>query len=161
MFRFVFLLSCIAVCRSHAVLPLVVPAAHSVHVPLVAPYSYGYGHGLLGHGFLAKPLGHHILKRSPHVVAPFAHGHVGHVVPLAPIAQIAPVAVSHQSRLDVHSAPVIAPVPVVKQIITPVVAAPLLHKPLLGGYGLGYGAGQGGYAGGLGHYGYGAHLGHY
>lgn len=148
MFHAVVLLACLALCHSHAVVPYapVVPAVHALHTaPLVVPYLdyHGYAaHGLYGHGLLAKPLAHHILKRSPHYVAPLApYTHV------APIAHVAPVAVSHQSRLDVHTSPAVvaAPVlPVVKPVVTPLVHAPLFHKSLVspfygdGLHGLGY-----------------------
>ncbi|XP_062527181.1 cuticle protein 64-like [Bombyx mori] len=173
MFGLISFLACVAACSSHAVLPLVAPAAiHST--AFVAPYPvHGYGghgwlgHGSLGHGLPAKPFGHHVLKRSPHLVAPLAHA--AHV---APIAHVAPVAVSHQSRLDVHTSPAVvaAPIlPVVKPIVAPVIqAAPLLGKSfvaspvLLGAGHLGVGSLGGGYLGGgyfgAGHLG-GGHLG--
>lgn len=125
MFRLTVFLACLALCRTHAVLPLVVPAVHAIHTPLAVPYPlyHGYGHGYLGHSLIAKPLAHHIFKRSPHLVAPLAHV----------VAPIAPVAVSHHSRVDVHHSPVVAPVvPVVKPVLAPFVpAAPLLHKSVL------------------------------
>lgn len=146
MFRAVVLLACLALCHSHAVLPYapVVPAVQALHTaPLVVPYPiyHGYAaHGLYGHGLLAKPLAHHILKRSPHYVAPLApYTHV------SPIAHVAPVAVSHQSRLDVHTSPAVVAAPVVP-VVTPLVHTPLLHKPLVAPL---YGAGLHG----LGHYG--------
>lgn len=143
MFRAVVIFACLALCHSHAVVPYtpVVPAVHALHTaPLVVPYPvhHGYGaQGLYGHGLLTKPLAHHILKRSPHYIAPLApYTHV------APIAHVAPVAVSHQSRLDVHTSPVVVAAPVV----TPLVHAPLLHKPVVSPF---YGAGFHGHYGGL------------
>lgn len=147
MFRIVLLFAFITACCSHAVLPLAhhVPAVHTAVVPVGGLYSQGYAgpghlgylgsghlshgygalshgyldHGYLSHGYGAKPLVHHLLKRSPHLVHP-----VGHIAPIV----VAPAAVSHQSRVDVHtSSPVIAPI-----VAPPVLhAAPLLHKPLL------------------------------
>lgn len=112
-----------------------------------------HGHGLLGHGLLTKSVGHHILKRSPHLVAPLAH--VAHV---APLAHVAPVAVSHQSRLDVHSSPAVV-TSVVQPVVAPVLhAAPLLHKSFVAGP-LHFGGGYGGFGGFGGHYGHG--YGHY
>ncbi|XP_047993346.1 uncharacterized protein LOC125231812 [Leguminivora glycinivorella] len=132
--RLLLLLACLGLCHGHAVVP-VVPAAHSYH-GLVAPYPlvhHGYaGHGLLGHGVVAGPVGHHLWKRSPHYVAP-----------LAPLAHVAPVAVSHQSRVDVHSSPA---------LVAPVLPVPLLHKTVVASP-LHYGAGiHGGLYPHVGHY---------
>ncbi|XP_049874486.1 uncharacterized protein LOC126372680 [Pectinophora gossypiella] len=161
MFRAAVLLACLALCQSHAVLP-VVPAVHTAPL-VVAPLHHGYaghdlyGHGLLGHGLVAKPLGHHLWKRSPHYVAPLAHAAHGYAVApvaVAPVAHVAPVAVSHQSRVDVHSSPAVvaAPVlPVIKPVVAPVLAAPLLHKPLVAGPYYGLGGHYAGHYGGLGH----------
>lgn len=134
------------------------------------PIGHGYDSlGLLGHGHGA----HHILKRSPHFV-PVGHlggiehggygaypghlsgvGHlgvVGHLGATGHEALIAPVAVSHQSRVDVRS----SPAHVVTQVL-PVVApvpAPLIHAaPIQHAAPLHYGGG---------HYGSAySHLGHY
>lgn len=135
-------------------------------------YGFGNGgHGLLEHG-LAKPIGHHILKRSPHYVAPVGHlgavGHLGSIGHLGGLGNlggheallaigpvVAPVAVSHQSRLDVRHEPAVVAAP-----FLPVVAAPLAYGGL---YGADHGAGHysiGQYGLGHGHYGAG-HLGHY
>ncbi|XP_059053826.1 uncharacterized protein LOC131848088 [Achroia grisella] len=171
---FAVLFACLVLCSSHPILPLVVPAAHTLHSPIIAPYSQQsyIGQGLLGQTLWAKPLGHHILKRSPHLVAPLAHGALG-LGPVAPIghvasvAHIAPVAVSQQSRLDVRTSPAVVAAPVVPVVkpIAPVLAAPLLQKALVAAP-LHYGVGHGLYGAGLGHYGYGhaaalSHLGHY
>jgi hypothetical protein len=178
MLRFALLLACLALTNSHAVLPLVVPAVH-----VTAPYhgyvhghhyaldhghlhgyghgyahSYGHGHGLHGHGLHGLDhgvVGHHVWKRSPHVVAPYHHEYHGHAA-VAPVALVAPSAVSHQSRVDVHSTPA-----VVAPVLKTVVAAPV-HG--FGHFGHGcYGAGFHGHFDGHyanGHYGH-SHLGHY
>ncbi|KPI97430.1 hypothetical protein RR46_09337 [Papilio xuthus] len=96
------------------------------------------GHGIAGHGLLGHGVGngHHLYKRSPHVVAPYEH--------VAPIAHVAPVAVSHQHRVDVRTSPaVVAVVPVVKPVLTSFVpAAPLTHT-FAGNFGAGHYGGQG------------------
>lgn len=137
MFRFPVFLACLALCHSHAVYPVVVPAAHAIHTPLVFPYPllHGYaGQGLLGHGLVAKPLGHHLYKRSPHY-APIVHAPLA---PLAHVAHIAPVAVSHQSRVDFHTSPAFVAssvVPVLKTLVAPIVPATPLYSHGTGHYG--------------------------
>lgn len=123
------LLVFLALCHSHAVLPLL-PAAPSYHSYVPAPYPlihHGYaGYGLLGHGLATSHLGHHLLKRSPHYVEPLAHlGHVG------PVTYVAPLSVSHQAHVDLHtSAAIVAPVPIVKPLVAPVLPVSVLHKVL-------------------------------
>ncbi|CAG4950353.1 unnamed protein product [Colias eurytheme] len=140
MFRLLCFCAFLAFCHGYAI---PVAPLHTVAAPIPVPYlnhAYGYGGHGLGHGFghgFAKPLGHHILKRSPHFVEPLAH--VGHLAPVAThLTGLAPLAVSHQERVDVHSAPAIISsiVPIVKEVVAPVLAAPILHKPF-GHYGAG------------------------
>ncbi|KAG7296103.1 hypothetical protein JYU34_021198 [Plutella xylostella] len=134
MFGALVIFACLALTQGHPVVPYVVPTAHLHPAPVaVAPYP------VFHHGYpvpVAKYLSpyHHILKRSPHYAA-----------------ALAPVAVSHQSRVDVHTSPALAPVlPVVK----PYYGSPLLHKAAVLPVALPYGHGL--------HYGsvY-PHLGHY
>lgn len=122
MYRVLCLIACVAICKGTAVLPVIVPAAHIVPAPILGPYGHGHAGIGYGHGFIGKHLGHHILKRSPHLVPVDGHvgsighaGAIGHEGHGSHVAVPVPVAVSHQARVDIHSAPVVAPVlPLVK-----------------------------------------------
>lgn len=135
MYRLVFLLTCLVFCKGHAVLPVIAPVLHALPAPILSPYNHGYTGLGFGHGYLAKPLGHHILKRSPHIVPVNKYDHieaglVGTVGNLAgmpsvtsfrPLATIQQAAVSHQQRGPCVQRPqwLFYPV-VVKEVHTPV-----------------------------------------
>lgn len=139
MLRVPVLFFCVVVCQGHAVLPIVVPTVH------LTPLSHSYGihgfaeHGILQHGWLHKPV-HHFVKRSPHLV-PLDHGtQLGHHIgAVAPAAHITPLAISHHSRLDVHTSPALVAAPILPVVKS--VSVPLLHKSFLAApyhYGIGH-----------------------
>lgn len=91
-------------------------AAHSAYAPLLGHSAHGLAaHGLAAHGLAAH--GHLLQKRS-----------LGHISYAAPVIthSIAPAAVSHQSRVDVHTSPASVShayaAPVVAHAVAPVVA---------------------------------------
>lgn len=143
MYRILCLIACVALCKGSAVVPLIVPPVYEIPVPIVSSFGHGHSAFGFGHGYIGKALGHHIHKRSPHLIPVDGIGHtsfvenVGHVgqlgsivhlATIVPAAAITPVAVSHQARVDIHSSPVVAPIIPLGKGLVPILAP--VHKPL-------------------------------
>ncbi|CAH2091205.1 unnamed protein product [Euphydryas editha] len=152
MFRVIFLLTCLVLCKGHAVLPVIAPVVHAIPVSVLTPYNHHrYAELGFGHWYLGKAFGHHILKRSPRIVPIGKYDHIGagvvgnigaighagaigHLGGIASVASITPIevqpaAISHQARVDVRTSPAVVAAPVViKEVFTPVVA-PYFSKP--------------------------------